>query len=482
MNNTNTLLTKVKSNLGITGSYQDTTIQGWIDEVKGFLVDGGVAEENITDGIVTIGVKDLWNYGSGDGSLSPYFFQRATQLALKSPVKTTITIKRIKNYFYEMICDNIDYDYAYQYMKEKKPFVVGGCSSVRNGNWYGRNLDWTYDENAEFLVRTPNTNGRYASIGVASAIPGLTNDFVKTKEDSKLYKIVPFMLADGINEKGLVVNTNVVPLDKGITSRTIPAVSEEVEICSLMLVRYVLDHFTTAKAAAEYIRDHMAVYMPTTLLQMKYQTHYMIADENKTYLVEFVGNETVISEMDKPYMTNFYLVDVAFNQDGKVYTPADVADEHLPSENNITDYGSGLERYNLIVDNYDSANSKDGMRELMDKLKYTNAYKSSTDPFWYTEFVGANNLTVNDDVEDYIPVVTAAIEMFENRTRDSKTWQTTHSVIYDIAERKAYIIVQEDGTELEFTLGEETDEVFKLKKRVDSLEKLHSDHTFLVVE
>ncbi|MCQ2978215.1 MAG: hypothetical protein MJ245_00255 [Clostridia bacterium] len=83
--NENTLLAKVKANLGITGSYQDTTIQGWIDEVKEYLIEGGIktsiVESEKCYGIITIGVKDLWNYGSGDGSLSPYFYQRATQLS-----------------------------------------------------------------------------------------------------------------------------------------------------------------------------------------------------------------------------------------------------------------------------------------------------------------------------------------------------------------------------------------------------------------
>lgn len=77
------MLEQIKTNLGITGTFQDSTIQGWIDEVKAFLIDGGVLEENITAGIVAIGVKDLWNYGSGDGSFSLYFIQRATQLAYK---------------------------------------------------------------------------------------------------------------------------------------------------------------------------------------------------------------------------------------------------------------------------------------------------------------------------------------------------------------------------------------------------------------
>lgn len=82
------MLEKVKTNLGITGTYQDKTIQGYIDEVKQFLLDGGVDKETVdaetSVGIITRGVADLWNYGSGGTSLSPYFLQRATQLAIKS--------------------------------------------------------------------------------------------------------------------------------------------------------------------------------------------------------------------------------------------------------------------------------------------------------------------------------------------------------------------------------------------------------------
>lgn len=73
----------VKSALGITGTYQDNTLQVYFDEVIAFLVDAGVSSANITDGIVARGVSDLWNYGAGEGSLSDYFKMRATQLALK---------------------------------------------------------------------------------------------------------------------------------------------------------------------------------------------------------------------------------------------------------------------------------------------------------------------------------------------------------------------------------------------------------------
>ena len=76
-------LADVKNALGITGEYQDATLQQYMDEVVDFLVDAGVTKSNITCGIVARGVSDLWNYGSGDGKLSQYFMQRAAQLSFK---------------------------------------------------------------------------------------------------------------------------------------------------------------------------------------------------------------------------------------------------------------------------------------------------------------------------------------------------------------------------------------------------------------
>lgn len=76
-------LEDVKNALGITGTYQDDTITEYIEEVIAFLCDSGVTAANITSGIVSRGVADLWQYGAGDGKLSSYFMMRAAQLALK---------------------------------------------------------------------------------------------------------------------------------------------------------------------------------------------------------------------------------------------------------------------------------------------------------------------------------------------------------------------------------------------------------------
>lgn len=77
----NVTLNDVKNALGITGDYLDETLQIYFNEVVSFLEDAGVPMSKITSGLVSRGVADLWNYGGVEGKLSPYFMQRATQLA-----------------------------------------------------------------------------------------------------------------------------------------------------------------------------------------------------------------------------------------------------------------------------------------------------------------------------------------------------------------------------------------------------------------
>lgn len=79
----NVTLEQVKAALGIVGDYQNATLQIYFDEAVAFLKDAGVSDANITAGVVARGVSDLWNYGAGDGKLSPYFMQRAAQLSYK---------------------------------------------------------------------------------------------------------------------------------------------------------------------------------------------------------------------------------------------------------------------------------------------------------------------------------------------------------------------------------------------------------------
>ena len=76
----------VKNALGITGSFMDSTIAVYIDEVIDYMRTAGVSDDTISTayGVVARGVSDLWNNQSGTGKLSPYFYDRETQLAIKS--------------------------------------------------------------------------------------------------------------------------------------------------------------------------------------------------------------------------------------------------------------------------------------------------------------------------------------------------------------------------------------------------------------
>lgn len=82
-------LAKVKTALGLSGTnYQDETLQLYIDEVIGELIDAGVAKEVAESaaavGCISVGVNDLWNYSSGGVKHSEYFNRRLIQLSVAS--------------------------------------------------------------------------------------------------------------------------------------------------------------------------------------------------------------------------------------------------------------------------------------------------------------------------------------------------------------------------------------------------------------
>ncbi len=79
------ILEEVKDTIGITGNYQDRTLLRHIEDVSDYMASAGVPAAVIASpkalGAISRGVSDLWNYGSGGGTLSPYFYQRVIQLS-----------------------------------------------------------------------------------------------------------------------------------------------------------------------------------------------------------------------------------------------------------------------------------------------------------------------------------------------------------------------------------------------------------------
>lgn len=379
------------------------------------------------------------------------------RLVSKHPFSYTIPDKpphyynktKLEDFLYEITYGNIDYAYAYEHFK---PGYAAGCSAIRNGNLFGRNFDWLYNNQVQFVVHTPTSLDHYAVLGVSGIIPGV----VKSNVDNEsiiisgvdMFKLVPFYLLDGINEKGVFCTHNVVPLDDDeAPTQEIGALKQERDrVCIPMLPRFVLDKFATASAAINYLRDYTTLYFSDEMLEAGYQSHFMIGDCNNTYIVEFENGEIRTSTTHK-YITNFQVTDVLFDKDKHIIYP--------PTQSGINKYGSGLERWDIITDAYKLCCTHEGMRATLNAVKFSNCYQ---DPFWTSEIVGkddddGNVITVDTDPANCTTSIAEVKENYASRSRtDPKVWITCHSSIYDIRQRTLSITNQEGETEYDFPL------------------------------
>jgi hypothetical protein len=80
------ILAGVKAALGVTSDFMDTTISVYIDDVTDYMSGAGVPDSVIAAsvGVIARGVNDLWAASSGDAKYSPYFYDRVSQLVLRS--------------------------------------------------------------------------------------------------------------------------------------------------------------------------------------------------------------------------------------------------------------------------------------------------------------------------------------------------------------------------------------------------------------
>lgn len=369
-------------------------------------------------------------------------------------------------YLYEAWYTQLDYAYAAGELATGVQAAAAGCSSIRAGQFFGRNFDWLYSQVPTVVVHTGVHAGRHATLGVAGAVPGLTGEVLESGELVRAVGLVPYCVTDGLNDAGLAVSTNVVPHndreDLGDNTVVEPAGECLVELSSLMVPRYVLDNFSTAREAAVWLRDHARVVHPDSLVGQGYEQHYLLADAEETLIVEFVDGGTVVLEADAgcadgtaaPWITNFHRYGSSLDTMHKVVTP----DGHgsggsVPSEeSHVSPHAAGLERNNTIADWYSVAVTPVGMASVLDRVKFTRAYQDQGADNWYTDFVGGD-LTVDSLPADYAETLAAARAAYQGRDRDEPvTWQTVHAAVYDMEAQTLTLRVQEGSVDYEFTL------------------------------
>ena len=349
-------------------------------------------------------------------------------------------IDQVAGPMFDVTYPSLDYAYAKDYFENHAPQVnPAGCSALVKNGVLVRSYDWkrkTADGKTicSFAVHTPAAQGHFAVVGMAGGLDALTEDVVEARQFSEAYKILPFCMQDGKNEKDLFAEMNVVPTWHN--TRTVPAVEKRESISAIMLVRYILDNFQTVDEAVAYLQNYVEVYMPTNLDEMGYELHFLIADATKSVAIEFVDNVIVAIETDK--LTNFHLSGVTLNEDGSVYTNADVADGNLPSSQGIEDYAGGLERFNIL-------NTATDPVEAIKAVVFSKAYTDLVN-VWFSEFVGGD-LTVNTRADD--PDLLARIAEYRQKweDQDNDVWISVHQSIYRLGVAGLDVTIREGNDE-----------------------------------
>lgn len=284
---------------------------------------------------------------------------------------------------------NFDSCRAYFDAKYSEP-SYGGCSQVRKGDYVGRNLDYSINRNACAIIkmeRKLNKEGdtiRYASIGVVGCFSPFTYDVAKDKRlvPNSLYHCLPGRTVDGINEKGVYVGVNVVPIRLDISNDgyfSDEACDTDHAYNALYLTRFILDSAKSVDHAIELIRSH-TWYFPKKYPDTahEYQPfHWMIADKNTNCIFEMENGHFVKIFADKlnsascgTIMTNF--------------------SNNLWKDRKIDSLGIGYERWDSLHANYDNVKDGQDMFNLMKSVWFSNSYVlpctlSDHDKFWFTE-------------------------------------------------------------------------------------------------
>jgi len=174
------------------------------------------------------------------------------------------------------------------------PALQSGCSAFycRTGeesNLLGKNLDWKKDP--ILLLRTRPNDGYNSLTMVNLNFCDLFNI------GSLKYKLLlsPYVPLDGINENGLVVT--MLSVHEGAEY---PFMPNKISVGDFNIIRIILDSCKDVDEALEYFGGYNL--RQTGMLPL----HYLIADRQKSCIVEFAYGEINIKESSElNYLTNF---------------------------------------------------------------------------------------------------------------------------------------------------------------------------------
>lgn len=336
--------------------------------------------------------------------------------------------QKITDYLYEITYNDYAPEMAYKYFRVMDNYLNGAaCTVARNGNIVGRNYDYLYADMAEFIIRVPAAEGRYASIGLSGSVFELSPDATENDPDGVYFDILPYTTVDGINEKGVFCEVNLVKGDDDwLTTGTNPGA--ELSLYSSQLVRYVLDNCSSAAQACDELQNANLAFNG-----MMGELHFFVADRTESYVIEVLDNKVVCRKPKENILTNFY-----------------VLTDNFISNDDAGKTGQGTERYEYVRQHYDEMSTVDGAAGVMQGVKYSKLYDASHSPYWYSEYYGyvCNGVYIDADTphEKYKDYIDAVIDGFKSTKRSDEEgyWITTHTSVYDLSNLTLRVYVQED--------------------------------------
>ncbi len=299
-----------------------------------------------------------------------------------------------------------DYDYVKgnKFLVEQyshKSENSGACSSFRIGDFAARNLDWFIRDYAMLVVHTAANaeKNRYASVAIVSSNPyvnramikgGIVNDHVEGEGVvlDGWRNILPLFTTDGINEKGLCVNTNIVVHEEGVRENYVPCTGDKsAEKTSFVsLPRYILDNCASCDEAIQKCSQLNVTQAFSGPLATE-DSHFMVSDNQKTVILEWYNNKMVYLEF--PRTNNFRTVNGMPSIMTNFYNY--IGNKHVDATGKINlgtmlpehPYAMGVERYETLRDGLDNVCSIESAENQIEKVFYSHYYDMSYK--WYTE-------------------------------------------------------------------------------------------------
>ncbi|MBQ0038620.1 MAG: linear amide C-N hydrolase [Clostridiales bacterium] len=350
-----------------------------------------------------------------------------------------VIFTKVAENLYEVTYNDYDPDYAAQERTgglsefTSGSAAPGGCSAIRVGNYVGRNLDLPYGDFSEVIVHVPAANGRYASVGSFCTLQKLTGEHISENEmNETLFHLIPISICDGINEKGVVCEMNVVPaMDIGMTTGTNPG---KPVVNMGNVVRFVLDNAASAKEAVELLeaRNLCIPWDWAGSVSAGWEFHYLIADAADTYVVEVINNKLTALKNEE-ILTNYYL-----------------------GLENGTENGMGIERRETLHQNREMADSVDGMARLMQLVYWTKVNDTNAENYCYSDHFGTTapdgTVITKSNYENYKNELLNAgktdgeltAEMLKTGENPYGLWITLHTCVFDIQARSMQFSMHEN--------------------------------------